>query len=1457
MKFKTNFENFENLSSNSYSFNMNFLYTDRDKRFIKFYEEFLNLPPVSNENFDIYSNIVESTINVSFLNRLNFNLPPVSFTKENYDFSNSILKTTIEKPYTFKKKDTSLVDYVNQTDNLGFYNNLENITSIYHYSIPNTKLNYPEPFVASSSFIHSEMWYMHILTYQYWLWFAFTTLITVFFTLLLITLRWCNIRVRPKRETRGVSRAKCGDLITACVPVSWAASIIVSETTDAIDYYDGSGTTEFVVGIRAYQWGWEYYYPKDIDLNYNVKNNYSSFIGNSLKYNSTTGLNLSSNNFWKFYQNKASDQVITPAHLLILPSDNLKLLNLKSYKDIGASTIDESTAFKSIKMGSKTFNSNLVFTPSALQSRFTTISNLYQNEDVFLNSYLYGMKRQHNFLNNSALLNHSTTFYNLKSIDKFLNYNNKTDTSMFSNYNGDELFNFFKKNQTNVSDSNIFTKNKIITNVNPDSNLKMISFFSFYPNSFSFFNNDSDKKKLKFPIYKMFNNNLTQTNTVSDLLFRKNNLINDFSSINSEALNSSLKSKDLTYQSYETFSPNRTVLPGERSLTFFSEQSPTVLNYNYSTNINTVNNYMSFLNNNTVTSTESFFLNTAGSNWSDLTTLNKYTGSNAYFGYPRSPIISNEPQLSWLNYDKPLTPNGGDSSLILINDQKDTAVPAALASIYWDTFLSKSSDSLRVNDMLSKNANDNIFYLPLFTEYYDYDFRNWQALELLEDCYWETNYSIYNYEEYLNLVSNFSDTERFNKFDNYFQNLISRNTTKTKKGLINNAFFKDNQLTGNYYSSNFYLDESVTSPNLLTLNNFYTIPLFSLNLNLDDSYESFKNLNYFLNQSNSVSLNNLLNNNQFHSHTFYANTTRSDYEDFSWHTDKKNVSKNYLNLIDQMNGLKGNIDFTLLQDANYLNFVNYDNLDLINFNSSRVNILASVRPITRSSMVTYSAMQKVFRSRFEEGRSHAKLSDLANSFVKQPYLNAPRVNYEKLLGKDKISFYKTSMYQSKPLNYFNAFYDINSTLNFSFFDFPFLLSPKSDPARYLWFDWYAKWGDLSIQPSSSSKYAIHGLPYFNKIFEFSNSKNDVLNETENYLTRLLKARKNYLSNWTNSPYFYSRSSLWYKNNNLFNLFNNSDEKIIHLKGSLAWAKQYWTSKNIDNTFSNKFTSSLSNNSTYSKAFIQPALSSTNYNYTITTLIDILGKREYMYRELFIKLNKIVNLPSNFTANPKHPIINEIRAAFLYNDQIQNYNEGNNLTRFNNVLKTSIYRDIESYATKFTSSNWLFSSIFSNVYNDFFNEQSDKSNTLLKNQYRPVKKGISSMIRLHATGAMAMPVEMRVQILASSKDVIHSWSIPSAGIKIDCVPGYSSHRIAIFLATGIFWGQCMEICGRYHHWMPIVVYFMKRDLFFLWCTHFIFLPSANNDWAINDRSNTDFLKLASFDKSSWLAELVNI
>ena len=103
------------------------------------------------------------------------------------------------------------------------------------------------------------------------------------------------MRTKPKRETRGVSRSKCADLITATVPVTWAASIIISESVDATDYYDCFGSGEIVDGILAYQWGWEYFYPKGIDLNYNVKPSYSAMVGNSLKYNNTGSKTLQTN----------------------------------------------------------------------------------------------------------------------------------------------------------------------------------------------------------------------------------------------------------------------------------------------------------------------------------------------------------------------------------------------------------------------------------------------------------------------------------------------------------------------------------------------------------------------------------------------------------------------------------------------------------------------------------------------------------------------------------------------------------------------------------------------------------------------------------------------------------------------------------------------------------------------------------------------------------------------------------------------------------------------------------------------------------------------------------------------------------------------------------------------------------------------------------------------------------
>jgi hypothetical protein len=87
-------------------------------------------------------------------------------------------------------------------------------------STPDLKIFYPEPFIASPSFVHEDLWFLHILHFQHWLWFFFISLIMFFFISFVNVVRWCNMRNKPKRETRGVSRSKCADLITACVPVS-------------------------------------------------------------------------------------------------------------------------------------------------------------------------------------------------------------------------------------------------------------------------------------------------------------------------------------------------------------------------------------------------------------------------------------------------------------------------------------------------------------------------------------------------------------------------------------------------------------------------------------------------------------------------------------------------------------------------------------------------------------------------------------------------------------------------------------------------------------------------------------------------------------------------------------------------------------------------------------------------------------------------------------------------------------------------------------------------------------------------------------------------------------------------------------------------------------------------------------------------------------------------------------
>nr|YP_010502031.1 cytochrome c oxidase subunit II [Tomocerus caputiviolaceus]UXC95407.1 cytochrome c oxidase subunit II [Tomocerus caputiviolaceus] len=84
----------------------------------------------------------------------------------------------------------------------------------------------------------------------------------------------------------------------------------------------------------------------------------------------------------------------------------------------------------------------------------------------------------------------------------------------------------------------------------------------------------------------------------------------------------------------------------------------------------------------------------------------------------------------------------------------------------------------------------------------------------------------------------------------------------------------------------------------------------------------------------------------------------------------------------------------------------------------------------------------------------------------------------------------------------------------------------------------------------------------------------------------------------------------------------------------------------------------------------------------------------------------------------------------------------------------------------------------------------------------------------------VPMNSQVRMLVSSTDVLHSWTVPSLGVKTDAVPG-RLNQISFFInRPGLFFGQCSEICGANHSFMPIVIESISSKKFIEWIKNMI-------------------------------------
>nr|QHN56419.1 cytochrome c oxidase subunit 2 [Dohrniphora cornuta] len=114
------------------------------------------------------------------------------------------------------------------------------------------------------------------------------------------------------------------------------------------------------------------------------------------------------------------------------------------------------------------------------------------------------------------------------------------------------------------------------------------------------------------------------------------------------------------------------------------------------------------------------------------------------------------------------------------------------------------------------------------------------------------------------------------------------------------------------------------------------------------------------------------------------------------------------------------------------------------------------------------------------------------------------------------------------------------------------------------------------------------------------------------------------------------------------------------------------------------------------------------------------------------------------------------------------------------------------------------------------EYSDFTNLEFDSYMIPTHELESNGFRLiDVDNRVVLPMHSQIRILVTATDVIHSWAIPALGVKIDGTPGRLNQTSFMINRPGLFYGQCSEICGANHSFMPIVIESIPMNYFTKW------------------------------------------
>jgi len=299
----------------------------------------------------------------------------------------------------------------------------------------------------------------------------------------------------------------------------------------------------------------------------------------------------------------------------------------------------------------------------------------------------------------------------------------------------------------------------------------------------------------------------------------------------------------------------------------------------------------------------------------------------------------------------------------------------------------------------------------------------------------------------------------------------------------------------------------------------------------------------------------------------------------------------------------------------------------------------------------------------------------------------------------------------------------------------------------------------------------------NTLHYILNIKNFFKTKTIEYLPNLSKT-----NNYNNSVNLYNLNSI---NNEIIQLNKNSYKllNLFNIKNNNYSLPTYFDMDRLDEVDEPVETLRFKNN-----------------NFPLKLTKGILNKHNISILINTTNLNKNILLNYRTNTQTVTPRISQVEQFWGFRQ------------KKNKKLKSSYF----SFYKKYDNKTYNYISNFLN--NDNFKKYNLYAN-IRNNKYKSELIPLNLAKRLLRTKrTLVLPAHINLTLITNSYDVVHSWFVPGLGLKMDCVPGRSTHHSLYIDNIGFYYGQCAEICGRYHHHMPIRICALNFEHFLVWWNH---------------------------------------